>query len=49
MYSGEFITADVEFSAPVLFMRPETKGCKRGGYSPRQKLWEDSEIITLYL
>ena len=47
--SGDFITADAEFSAPVLFIRRETKGGKRGGYSPRQKLWEDSKIITLCL
>ena len=39
--SGEFITTDEGFSASVLFMSPETKGGKPGGYSPGQKLWEE--------
>lgn len=38
--SGEFITNDVGFSASVLFTRPETKGSKRAGGGPGQKIWD---------
>ena len=38
--SGEFITADVGFSASVTFMRPDLPGGERSGYSPGQKLWD---------
>ena len=40
MNRGEFITSDVEFSASVLFSRPERKGGKRAGADPGQKIWE---------
>ena len=36
--SGEFITNDVGFSSSVLFSRPETKGSKRAGGGPFQKI-----------
>ena len=39
--SGEFISSDIGFSASVLFMRPETKGGKRSGSSPGEKLWKE--------
>ena len=35
---GQFITNDVGFSASVLFSRPETKGGKRAGGGPGQKI-----------
>ena len=38
--SGKFITNDVGFSASVLFSRPETKGSKRAGGGPGQKIWD---------
>ena len=38
--SREFITDDVGFSASVLFTRPETKGSKRAGGGPGQKIWD---------
>ena len=38
--SGEFITNDVGFSASVLFTRTETKGSKRAGGGPGQKIWD---------
>ena len=37
--SGELISSDIGFSASVLFMRPETKGGKRSGYIPGEKIW----------
>ena len=38
--SGEFITNDVGFPASVLFSRLETKGNKRAGGGPGQKIWD---------
>ena len=38
--SGELISSDIGFSASVLFMGPETKGDKRSGYIPGEKIWE---------
>ena len=38
--SGELISADIGFSASVLFKGPETKGGKRSGYIPGEKIWE---------
>ena len=40
LISGQFITNDVGFSASVLFSRPETKGGKRTGGGPGQKIWK---------
>ena len=37
--SGQFITNDVEFSASILFTRPEMKGGKRAGGGPGRKIW----------
>ena len=39
--SGELISSDICFSASVLFMIPETKGGKRSGYIPGEKIWEE--------
>ena len=38
--SGELISADIGFLASVLFKGPETKGGKRSGYIPGEKIWE---------
>ena len=39
--SGEFISSDIDFSASVLFMKPETKEGKRSGCSPGEKMWKE--------
>ena len=44
--SGELISSDIGFSASVLFMRPETKGGKRSGYIPGEKIWEELQPRT---
>lgn len=47
--SGEFITNDVGFSASVLFSRPETKGSKRAGGGPGQKIWDQMAKDSRYV
>lgn len=38
--SGQLITNDIGFSASVIFSRPKTKGNKRAGVGPGQKIWD---------
>ena len=39
--SGEFISSDRGFSAPMTLLRRDLKGGKRSGYKPGERIWEE--------